>query len=288
MIAKRKLRMTCFLRTAAFLAITIGASGQSSTAIKGVKILSSNFDPQTHIAKLIFKNDSHTDITAYGVFIQKHYQNSQGAKWTSSAAWGRDFVRPAAYNQIETRKRFTLPALPNQPIHPGLTAEESSDLSGEQNLVSASIQIDMVAYSNGTAEVENEVTFQRLLISRRADLLAAKKAAEIGTSVLSNKGDPHPCATLIARLREAKEVVPATSWQGPEAEGFAKSWAGSLDILVEELEKPGSGADTITHAQQGSSRSSPDERDKVADVVERQKQYADIFSKQTEIRKVEP
>ena len=277
--------MTFFMRIAAFLVFTIGAYGQSSAAIKGLKVLLSTFDPQTRIVKVIFINDSHADITAYGVFIQKSYHNSQGASWTSSATWGRDFARPGAYHQMKTRERLALPVLSNQPIHPGQTIEESSDLSGEQDLVSATIQIDMVAYSNGTAEVENEVTFQRLLISRQADLLAAQKAAEIGASVLSDKHDPHPFATLIARLRQARSVVPATSWQGPQAEGFARSWAGSIDMLVEELQKLGSGG-AMPQNQQASSQGSSSERNNVADVVEIQKQYVGIFSKQTEIRKV--
>lgn len=280
--------MTFFIRISAFLAFTIGAYGQAPAAIKGVKILLSTFDPRTRIVKVVFINNSHTDITAYGVFVQKHYQNSQGAAWTGSTTWGRDLVRPVAYRRIEAKERSTLPALSNQPIHPGQRAEESSDLSGEQDLISAAMRIDMVAYSDGTAEVENEVTFQRLLISRQADLLAAQKAAEIGTSVLSDKQDLHPIATLIARLHQAREVVPETSWQGPEGEGFAKSWVESLEILIEQLQKPGSGTyiDTITQAQQSSSQSSSSERDDVGDFVEAQTQHANISAKHTEIRRV--
>jgi hypothetical protein len=280
--------MTFFIRISAFMAFTIGAYGQSPPPIKGVKILLSTFDSRTRIVKVVFINDSHAEISAYGVFIQKHYQNSQGTAWTGSTTWGRDFVRPSAYYKVETKKRSTLPALSNQPIHPGQTAEESSDLSGEQDLVSVDMRIDMVAYSDGTAEVENEVTFQRLLISRQADLLAAQKAAEIGTSVLSNKYDPHPIATLIAKLRQVRAVVPEASWQGPEGEGFAKSWLESLDILIGELQKPGSGTymDTITQAQQASSQSDSSERDFVGNFVEVQKRYANIFAKHAEIRRV--
>ena len=280
--------MTFFIRISAFLAFTIGAHGQSSTAIKGIKILSSTFDSQTHIVKVVFINNSPADITAYGVFIQKHYQSSQGVAWTGSATWGRDFVRADAFSQIETRKRSALQTPSSQPIHPGQTAEESSDLSGEQDLVSAEISIDMVAYSDGTAEVENEVTFQRLLISRQADLLAAQKVAEIGTNVLSAKYDPHPKATLIARLRQARAAVPATSWQGPEGEGFAKSWVDSLDILIGELQKPGSGTymDTNTKPQKASSHSRSSERDYIEGLVKAQIQYANTFSKHAEIRRV--
>jgi hypothetical protein len=280
MIVKRKLRSTFLLEASAFLAFTIGAVSQSPTAIKGVRVLSSTFDPQTHVVKVIFINDSAADITAYGVFLEKRYQNSQRSAWTGGAAWGRDFVR----QQIGAKQRSALP-LSNQPIHPGQTAEETSDLSGEQDLVSASMRIDMVAYSDGTAEVENEVTFRRLLISRQADLLAARKAAEIGTGVLSNKDDSHPLATLMARLREARAMVPATAFQGPEAEGFAKSWEGSLDVLTGELEKPGSGTNmhTTTRAPRASS-----ERDYVRDFVEVQMQHANIFAKHTEIRRINP
>jgi hypothetical protein len=285
MIVNRKLRSTFLLQTSAFLAFTIGAYGQSSTAIKGVRVLSSTFDPQTRTVKVIFINDSPADITAYGVFLEKSYQNNQRAAWTGGAAWGRDFVRPAAHQPIDT-KQGARPRS-NQPIHPGQTAEESSDLSGEKDLVDASMRIDMVAYSDGTAEVENEVTFRRLLISRQADLLAARKAAEIGTSVLSNKGNS-PLATLTARLREARAMVPATSFKGPEAEGFAKSWEESLDVLIAELEKPGSGTymHTTTRAPGASKPGGSRERGYVRDFVEAQMQHANILAKHTEIRRI--
>jgi hypothetical protein len=288
MIVNRKLRSTSLLQTSAFLAFTIGAYGQSSTAIQGVRVLSSTFDPQTRIVKVIFVNDSPADITAYGVFLEKHFQNSQRAAWTGGAAWGRDFVRPAAH-QLDTKQRSALQRS-DQPIHPGQTAEESSDLSGEQDLVSASMRIDMVAYSDGTAEVENEVTFRRLLISRQADLLAARKAAGIGTSVLSNKGNSHPLATLTARLREARAMAPATSFQGPEAEGFARSWEESLDVLIAELEKPGSGTymHTTTRAPGASRPGGSRERGYVRDFVEAQMQHANILAKHTEIRRINP
>lgn len=275
-------------RIAVFLAFTIGVYGQSSTAIKGIKISSSTFDPQTRIVKVVFINDSSADITAYGVFIHKDYQNNQGITWTGSGAWGRDFLRAGAYDKIAIKKRSTLPAPSAQPIHPGQTAEETRDLSAERDLVSANIGIDMVAYSDGTAEVENEVTFRRLLISRHADLLGAHKAAEIGTSVLSHKHDPHPVATLIARLNQAKTIVPATVFQGPEAEGFARCWEESLELLIGELQKPGSGTytDAITQAQPASSQGRSRERDRVRSFVEVQMQYAGIFARHTEIRRV--
>jgi hypothetical protein len=182
------------------LLLVAGAYGQIASRMTGIKIKESSFDPQTHIVKLVFINDSVSDITAYGYELSatnKSPEEPSHDSWTQ-----KDELGPWIDHRIERRYRPWMPLEwpDHHPIHPG----ESREISREMGpaVVHAEIRINMVAYADGFAEVADERAFKCLRKQRAERARAAKKIVEIGNRVLSRSNNDHPLLTLSQGLDE--------------------------------------------------------------------------------------
>lgn len=185
----------------------VGGSAPSvtQTPIKGVKIKSASFDAQTRVATLAFINDSPADITAWGYCIKA--QTAPGSLVRHDFCTSIDALPTVAASRIEQRKKPFV-AMPHchgcDVIHPGQEETISFDVSGYPDVIGASIELNLVAFSNGTSSVARDdagkLALRALTQSRRESLRAVQSAIETARAVLADRSDTHPAATMIRQL----------------------------------------------------------------------------------------
>ncbi|HLJ88800.1 MAG TPA: hypothetical protein VKZ53_18420 [Candidatus Angelobacter sp.] len=275
------------------------AQSQELSNIKRIKIISSGYDPQSHIAKIIFRNDSTKDITAFGISVTMSIDTKDGAFAEQHGDWIRDFIRTPAFDagiseaDVRARKKDGIPPhpeLPNRPIHPGETVEDSQDFSYiQQYLTGVVIRVGTVLYSDGTAEADNAGSYERLLLGREIDTKAARRSVEIVQKALARKHDPHPMSFTIEELERAKAEVPAAARPEDAGEGFTIAWTGILNETIRELrsreiKRPGGKTDT---GDKQPFKNLKEERNFLADFASTEKEYIDRYAKQGGLWKID-
>src|ERR1051326_6778527 len=184
------------------------ASGQSSSLVPGVKIISSGFDSQTHTAKLVFMNDTATNITAY------HYCLTTKSKDQVSygGCTGIDTLRTSMDWAAERKKRPWLPVEPPcgrlcRVVHPGETETLMQDFSSTPAVTDAQYSIDLVVHSDATAEGSDRAALDEFVKGRKRELAEAQLAVEVGSSVLASEEDNDIVRKMIRGFQTRNSVI---------------------------------------------------------------------------------
>jgi len=193
------------------------ACAQSTSTLKGIRIKGSSFDPQSYTVKLAFINDSVSDITAWGYCVLT--DNSTPGKPEHGYCTMIDPAYTVIDHKIEVKKRPFLPE-PDCPmcrfLHPGQEHVLSFDLSQFPEIAAARIEINLIAYSDGSAEIlpgrHGKYALKQLTDSRRQMLEVDRKVVEIGKQVLSDSNNQHPVAAMIRELAKDSRMAGILEW----------------------------------------------------------------------------
>ncbi|HLJ88803.1 MAG TPA: hypothetical protein VKZ53_18435 [Candidatus Angelobacter sp.] len=236
-----------------FLALVLGIEGQTTSNIRGIKIASSGFDQQTHTAKLVFVNDTPIDITAFRYRLKAI--NNSPEEPSHNVGVDVDMLLPQLYWDIDKRRETWIPRATNHVIRPGESWEIKLPLPDA--VVDATIAIDMVAYSDGTAEAVNEQALQYLQEQRTWNANIYQTVTDLGRQVLKNASDEHPFITLVQRLEEAQKQYRKQAQEGDDRTPFQPE--------INELADPKPGTriySIIAHSKSQSGKSSTGEASK--------------------------
>jgi len=190
------------------LLLVAGAYGQIPSNMTGIKIKESSFDPQTRTVTLAFINDSVSDITAWAYCVRT--QNAAVGKPEHGYCTTIDPLSVVIDYKIEAQKRPRL-LEPDCPmcrlIHPGQQHVLSFAYPQFTEIVSAKIEIVLVAYSDGSVEVapeqEGNTAVGELTARRQQELEVSQTVLGMGQRILADSGNPHPAAAMIEQLKTA-------------------------------------------------------------------------------------
>jgi hypothetical protein len=205
---------TCAL--VSLLLVTV-ACAQSAPNLKGIKVKESSFDLQTHVVRLTFINDSIDEITAWDYCVQT--VNSSREKPEHGYCTLVDPSYTVIDHKIELKTR---PLLPEPDcamcrfIHPGEAHVLSADLSQFPEIVTARIEINLLAFSDGGVEIASnrrgKIARQQLRARRQQLLEINRKAVEIAKEALADSNNPHPVASVIGKLSDDRKMEAIVEW----------------------------------------------------------------------------
>src|ERR1051326_6177974 len=152
------------------------ASGQSPLPLPGVRVISSGYDANTHIAKIVFQNDSDKNITAYHLTLRTTYRD--GSQTLDMR--GEDCLVGDIYYQIESKRRVSTDfSTPPRSIRPGETRQDTRDLNLITNghnsgfdVKEATLTMDFVAFSDRSVQFTNSDAFDRTVATREVAAFA--------------------------------------------------------------------------------------------------------------------
>lgn len=164
----------------------------------GAVVQSWHYDPQANIVTLEIVNTSPKDITAYNVSIKETYADGHVnthellCEYAGKMVLVEEFKGTA--DEAEVRKQ-----LGDGLLHPG---ESRNEIIGVQpSLQNFEAVIDVVAYTDQTAQASNNAALQRLLEGRKASVASIQMANEIIKAALADPNDAVPVATAAKEIQ---------------------------------------------------------------------------------------
>ncbi len=207
-----------------FLAV-LAVSLRASPPI-GAVVQTWHYDPQTNMVTATVVNVSHKDITAYNISIKETYADGHAnshellCEYAGMMGFVQEFKGTA--DEADIRKQFG-----DGLFHPG---ESRNEIIGVQpGLQNFEAIVDVVAYTDQTAEATNNDGLQRLLEKRKASVASTQMANEIIRGALTDPNDADPAATAAKKIQDRITVWKAQKHTTVDFEpGVAKG-------VVEEL-----------------------------------------------------
>ncbi len=197
-----------FLTMVLLLSAQVARSGSI-----GAEVQSANYDPVKGITTIQIVNASHKEISAINLSIRVTFPDG-----TITPPGASEFRVEFLEGIIQGKGGFAPGALCTQ------------EFPGQAGPVQATV--DMVAYSDGTADVLNERAFIRLITDRKARARATQKVNELLSQALAHSAEEHPSATVAAQLRS---LVAAIGQQKIAEEGAA-NYASVLQSAIQNLD----------------------------------------------------
>jgi len=163
-------------------------------------IQNSHYNPQTNIITLRVSNTGSKDITAINFGISVTYPTGNGA--AASLGYSYDFV-DGIIASIE--RGYEVAPGARHGIAPG----DSRDLDVPVSPPIASFKptVDMVIYADGTADVQNRMAFNRIMLQRKGEMLALEKTNQLLAAALADPAVEHPSTTVAAQLKALAHVT---------------------------------------------------------------------------------
>jgi len=200
-----------------------------SHAGPGAGVQTWNYDPRTKtVAPEIF-NVSHKDITAYNIAIKETYDDGHVnthellCEYAGRSVLVQEFK--GTPDEAEIRKQ-----LGDGLFHPG---ESQNEIIGVQpGLQNFEAVIDVVAYTDQTAEATNNAALQRLLEGRKASVASTQMANQIIQAALADPNDADPAATAAKEIQDRITVWKAQKHTTVDFEpGVAKGVVDELRAI---------------------------------------------------------
>jgi hypothetical protein len=216
-----------YLMLMLFLAI-LAVSLRASPPI-GAVVQTWRYDPQTNLVTATVVNLSHKDITAYNISIKETYADGHVnnhellCEFAGMMAFVQEFN--GTPDEADIRKQFG-----DGLFHPGGSRNEIIGVQpGLQNFEAV---IDVVAYTDQTAEATNNPALQRLLEGRKASLASTQMANQIIQAALADPKDADPAATAAKEIQDRITVWKAQQHTTVDLEpGVAKGVVDELRAI---------------------------------------------------------
>lgn len=181
----------------------------------GAAVRNWRYDPVAKVVRLTVVNTSQKEITGYSLSIRTTHPDT-----TVNLSERLQDLLPLmiTVDRIgsDVRREYG-----NGTFAPGASREEQ--ITDPVGVVDVSAVVDVVSYADGTADVQNERAFKRLIAQRKGAILAKQKASEVLKHALEEQTVKHPSAASIAELKRLADVLHGKNLapDDPEAyEGF--------------------------------------------------------------------
>jgi hypothetical protein len=176
----------------------------SPPATIGATVQTWHYDIATKTLTLRILNTSHKDITAYNISLTVKYVDGT----TNFAENSRDFLplmgsmaeMEAAGGDEEMRQRYGNGAFAAGTLRDDVFPAQPKDVAD------VTAVIDVVAYSDATADVDNDRAFNHLALSRRARDETTRKVNEVIQRALADPNVTDPTANAVAELKRLADV----------------------------------------------------------------------------------
>ena len=182
-----------------FTVLLVFVSQQRASPPIGAVVQTWHFDPQTHMVTATIVNISQKDITAYNISIKETYADGHVNTHELLCEYAGKMVLVEEFkgtpDEAEIRKQ-----LGDGLFHPGESRNELIPV--QPSLQNFEAIVDVVAYTDQTAEATNIDALQRLIEGRKASVASARMANEIIKAVLSDQNDADPIATAATKLQQ--------------------------------------------------------------------------------------
>jgi hypothetical protein len=195
----------------------------------GAVVQTWHYDPQSNIVTLKIVNTSHKDITAYNISIKETYADGHVNTHELLCEYAGRMVLVQEFkgtpDEAEIRKQ-----LGDGLSHPG---ESQNEIIGVQpGLQNFEAVVDVVAYTDQTAEATNNAALQRLLEGRKASVASTQMANEIIKAALADPNDANPAATAAKEIQGRIAVWNAQTHTTVDFEpGIAKGIVDELTAI---------------------------------------------------------
>ncbi|HEX2661240.1 MAG TPA: hypothetical protein VHM93_00290 [Candidatus Acidoferrum sp.] len=179
-------RLPCVVLCLAVLCIGMRAAPPNDAIVS-----SWSYDQNSKILTIHLQNVSGRHISAYSMSVSVRY--ADGSVQTSE--FSNDYLpRMASVNIAPSlRKKYGDGA-----FLPGTTHNEGV-FSPAPKVADVLVKVDVVAYTDATAQVQNQQAFNQLLARRKAEVLAFQKAS----ATIAQSSDSKAAAEEIGRLADA-------------------------------------------------------------------------------------
>jgi hypothetical protein len=170
----------------------IVSNAQASPPI-GAVVQNWHYDPVTKQLSIHVVNISNKDITGYSMSVTVKYANGTSA----FSEMTEDFLPlMASFDSEELRRQYG-----NGTFAAGTSRDQVVPQTQDVRDVSATV--DVVAYADRTADVENSRAFDHLTAARKGMLLATQQADEVLKQALAS---PNPNAAAAKELTRLADV----------------------------------------------------------------------------------
>ena len=177
--------------------------------LAGVAVQTWHYNPQTKVATITLSNLTQKDILAYNLTITSTYADgSTDTQEVLTDLLDRMINAKMAKGTAE-EAQFT------QRFGNGTFAARTTrdqDISESKAPTSLQVVVDMIAYADQTADVQNERVFAQLKAARQGEVLALQFANEATQRALTNPNPSEAAATELKHRIEALHLqnLPAT------------------------------------------------------------------------------
>jgi len=200
-----------------------------SAPVTGAVVQTWHYDSQANTVTLQIVNASHKDITGYNISIMETYADGHvnSHELLCEYAGRMVFVQEVkgTADEADIRKQFG-----DGLFHHG---ESRNEIIGVQpGLQNFEAVVDVVAYTDQTAEATNNDALQRLLEERKASAASTRMANEIIQAALADPNDADPAATAAKEIQDRITVWKAQKHTTVDFEpGVAKGVVDELRAM---------------------------------------------------------
>lgn len=211
---------------AVVLLLSLFAAGQvPDTKSKGMgaEVKAIHFDAANGSATVEVVNTSSRDITAYGIAYTIRYSDGQSAQAERMV----EYLQGIITAQTQRGASWT----GEGEFHAGESRQENFILGANHGNLAIGLdaRIDVVIYSDRTADVQNEQVFQVFVSDRKGTAQVVAKASAILRDALSDSANPHPLDTASVAIQHLLDQPP----DSVAAEGQLKMILGNLRLARE-------------------------------------------------------
>jgi len=196
-------------------ALLFAFSLRASPSDLGVVVQSASYDPVKHEIAVRFYNSTRHDVTAYHYLLRIDYADGTSGVEDRATELAIDPTYTGTF------------------VHAGSTHDENLlELPQPKEVTRVVGLVDVVAYDDGTAEVENEVAFNNMVERRKARVVASQKMNEILRRSLSAE---NPGQDALSKLHELIKIYVDKGLQRDEQDA---AMMDQLQMAVRDLGQP--------------------------------------------------
>lgn len=179
----------------------------ATSDVRGIKIISSFYDPEAHTGKVTFRNESSQNIVAFHGQVKAIHANGSVSLQRNIV---EDFLLVNAYH-LAKAKQFPCAKREQAQrfIHPGENYVQEFGVGWynkpEDQITTISLAFDLVIYSNNAAETTHDERLQEFVNDRRKQAGEEKDLAQQANDVVVAKV-AHPTEVFLQNLRDRQSL----------------------------------------------------------------------------------
>ena len=212
--------------------IALGAWAQNSLLRAsppiGAVVQTWSYDPQTNVVTLKIANTSHKDINAFNITHKETYADGRVEQGELlEELIGKIMIAKELQGDTSRGAEYFRKVHGDGAFHPGEVRDEK--LGVQPGLKDFQAVIDVVTYSDGTADANNNDALGRIVDERQATVASQKIITDAIQAALADPNDPEPSMTAAKKIQDR-----ATIWKAQRHTKLDLD-AGHLEALANEI-----------------------------------------------------